>query len=114
METPYPKEKEKTDIFNKVTKENENYTVTIKITEENILSLSIYFENNKKKIYKNSKSYEEIKKQTYFEDYSLQEIYDELVELISKDKIEYEKRNDSIIYNVILPSKKRKRYGGYE
>ena len=39
METPYPKEKEKTDIFNKVTKENENYTVTIKITEENIYYL---------------------------------------------------------------------------
>ena len=32
----------------------------------------------------------------------------ELVELISKDSIEYEKKNDSIINNIILPSKKRK------
>ena len=68
----------------------------------------IIFENTNK-TYEDSKLYYYIKKELfYFEDYSLEEIFDELSELISKNNVEINKKGEQIFYSIILPSKKRK------
>ncbi len=86
METASPKEKERTKVYNKTTLENEKYTLTIKITKDNSIYISIVFENNTNNIFETIKLYDDIKKeQVYFEDYISDEILDEKVELISKD-----------------------------
>ena len=46
MESGSPKEKERIKVYNKTTLENEKYTLTIKITKENSIYISIAFENN--------------------------------------------------------------------
>ena len=105
MEAPSPKEK--TAQYNK-TLENEKYNLTIKIKDENSIYISIIFENTNK-TYEDSKLYYYIKKeQPYFEEYSLEEIYDELSELISKNNVEINKKEEQIYYSIILSSKKEK------
>ena len=111
MEAPFaiaPKITEKNLQYKKTTSENENYTLTIKIKDENTFYISIIFEKDNK-VYEENKLLNDIKKeQTYFEDYTLLEIFDEISELISKDSFELKKKEDQIQYNIILPSKKRK------
>jgi hypothetical protein len=105
MEAPSPKEKNAQ--YNK-TLENEKYNLTIKIKDENSIYISIIFVNTNK-TYEDSKLYYYIKKELfYFEDYSLEEIFDELSELISKNNVEINKKEEQIFYSIILPSKKRK------
>jgi len=105
MEAPIPKEKNAQ--FSK-TLENEKYNLTIKIKDENSIYISIVFENVNK-TYEDSKLYYYIKKeQPSFEDYSLEEIYNELSELISKNSIEVFKKEDQIYFSIILPFKKKK------
>ena len=105
MEAPSPKEQNAQ--YNK-TLENEKYNLTIKIKDENSIYISIIFENTNK-TYEDSKLYYYIKKeQPYFEEYSLEEIYDELSELISKNNVEINKKEEQIYYSIILSSKKRK------
>ena len=101
--------KEKDETFKKTTEKNENYSLNIKVKDNDSIYISITFEGDNK-TYEDIKSYEDIKKQqTYFEDYSLEEIYDEISEMISKNSIEFNKNNDEqILFNVILPSKKKK------
>jgi len=105
MEAPSPKDK--IMQYNK-TLENEKYNLTIKIKDENSIYISIIFENINK-TYEDSKLYYYIKKELpYFEDYNLEEIFDELSELISKNNVEISKKEEQIFYSIILPSKKRK------
>ena len=101
--------KEKDETFKKTTEKNENYSLNIKVKDNDSIYISITFEGDNK-TYEDIKSYEDIKKQqTYFEDYSLEEIYDEISEMISKNSIEFNQNNDEqILFNVILPSKKKK------
>ena len=111
MEAPFAIETkipEKNLQYNKITSENEKYLLTIKIKGKNKLYISITFEKDNK-VYEEIKLLDDIKKeQTYFEDYTLLEIFDEISELISKDSIELEKNEDQILYNIILPLKKKK------
>ena len=105
MEAPSPKDK--IMQYNK-TLENEKYNLTIKIKDENSIHISIIFENINK-TYEDSKLYYYIKKELpYFEDYNLEEIFDELSELISKNNVEISKKEEQIFYSIILSSKKRK------
>ena len=109
MDPESQKGKERVKAYNKITLENEKYSIKIKTTTENSIYICIIFENNVNKIFETTKLYEEIKKdQVYFEDYHPDEIYDEIVDLISKDSVELEKKDETIIYNIILPFKKRK------
>ena len=108
METQIQNGKERTKAYNK-THENEKFNITIKNTIENSIYISIIFDNNPNKIFETIKLYDEIKKeQVYFEDYQPDEIYDEIVDLISKDSFELEIKDENIIYNIILPFKKKK------
>ena len=105
MEAPSPKDK--IMQYNK-TLENEKYNLTIKIKDENSIYISIIFENINK-TYEDSKLYYYIIRELpYFEDYSLEEIFDELSELISKNNVEIIKKEEQIFYSIILPFKKRK------
>ena len=96
------------EIFKKTTEKNENYTLNLKIKDSNSIYISIILEGDNK-TYEDIKSSEEIKKQqANFEDYSIEEIYDEIFDLISKNNIEFNKNNEQILFNIILPFKKRK------
>ena len=100
--------KEKEETYKKITENNENYSLIIRVKDNCSIYISIALKENNK-IYEDIKSYEEIKKQqVYFEGYSLEEIYDELNELISNNSYEFNKINEQILFNVVLVSKKRK------
>ena len=100
--------KERNQTYKKNTDKNENYSLNINIKENDSIYISINLEGDNK-TYEDMKSYEDIKKQqTYFEDYSLEEIYDEISDLISKNNIEFIKNNEQILFNIVLPSKKKK------
>jgi len=76
--------------------------------EKESIYISITFDGDNK-LYEDIKSYEDIKKQqTYFEDYSLEEIYDELNVLISKNNFELNRNHEQILFNVVLGSIKKK------
>ena len=108
MEAPGPKSKEREENYNKTTSDNENYKLNVKIKKNNSIYVSIVLEKDNK-IYEDCKLYEEIKnQQTYFEDYTLEEIFDEICELISKNKIEFIKNEEYILFSIILPLKKKK------
>ena len=63
--------------------------------------MSITFEKTNN-IFKDCKLYDEIKKeQSYFQDYSLTEIFDEISDLISKNSVELLKNKDYIIFSII-------------
>ena len=82
--------------------------MNLKIKDSNSIYISIILEGDNK-TYEDIKSSEEIKKQqANFEDYSIEEIYDEIFDLISKNNIEFNKNNEQILFNIILPFKKRK------
>ena len=109
MEAPSPKSKERYVNYNKTTSENENYSLNIKIKKKNSIYISITFENDNK-TYEDNKLYDEIKKeQPYFEDYTLDETFDEICELISKNKVEIIKNEEYIVYSIILPPLKKKK-----
>ena len=98
----------KEETFKKTTENYENYSLNIKIKDNNSIYISLKFDEDDK-IYEDIKFYENIKKKhTYFEDYSLEEIYDELNDLISKNNIEIKRNYEQILFNIILPFKKRK------
>ena len=96
------------ETFKKSTEKNENYTLNLKIKDSNSIYISIILEGDDK-IYEDIKSSEEIKRQqSSFEDYSIEEMYDEFFDLISKNNIEFNKNNEQILFNIVLPFKKRK------
>ena len=100
--------KERDEIFKKANEKNENYTLNIKLKDNNSIYISATFEGENK-LYEDIKSYEEIKKQQiYFDEYTIEEIYDELSDLISKNSIEINKEHESILFKIILPLKKKK------
>jgi len=100
--------KERDEIFKKANEKNENYTLNIKLKDNNSIYISATFEGENK-LYEDTKSYEEIKKQQiYFDEYTIEEIYDELSDLISKNSIEINKEHESILFKIILPLKKKK------
>lgn len=104
LATKNPKE----ETYKKTTENNENYSLKLKLEENNSINISITFDGDNK-IYEDTKSYEDIKKQqAYFEDYSLEEIYDELADLISKNNIELNRNHEQISLNIVLPLKKKK------
>ena len=101
-------EKERDETYKRTTDKNEKYNINLKVKDNNSIYISINFEGDNN-TYEDIKSYEEIKKQqAYFEDYSIEEIYDEITDLISKNNIEFNKNNNQILFNIILPFKKRK------
>lgn len=107
MESPAPQVKQKAMNYNKTNTNNENYSLGIKIKDQNSINISITFENNK--TYEDCKLYEDIKKeQPYFEDRTIDEAFDEISELISKDNIEFNKKEEQIPLNIILPSEEKK------
>ena len=58
--------KEKSEKFNKITSNNEKYSLKLKIKEQNILYMSLSFDNDNKQ-YEDFKLYEDIKEeQAYF------------------------------------------------
>ena len=96
------------ETYKKATENNENYLLNLKIAEKDSIYISITFDGDNK-LYEDIKSYEDIKKkQAYFEDYSLEEIYDELKDLISKNNFELNRNHEQILFNIVLPSKKKK------
>jgi len=96
------------EIFKKANEKNENYTLNIKLKDNNSIYISATFEGENK-LYEDTKSSEEIKKQQiYFDEYTIEEIYDELSDLISKNSIEINKEHESILFKIILPLKKKK------
>ena len=100
--------KERDQTYKKTTEKNENYSLNIKIKDNDSIYLSIIFEGENQ-TYEDIKSFEEIKKQqAYFEDYTLEEIFDEISDLISKNNYEFNKNHEEILINVILPSQKKK------
>ena len=100
--------KERDEIFKKANEKNENYTLNIKLKDNNSIYISATFEGENK-LYEDIKSYEEIKKQQiYFDEYTIEEIYDEVSDLISKNSLEINKEHDSILFKIILPLKKKK------
>ena len=106
--TPSPSPKEKEINYNKTTSENEIYSLKMKTKKNNSIYMSITFEKEDK-VYEDCKLYDEIiKEQSYFEDYSLAEIFDEISFLISKSSVELIKNEDYIIYSIILPPKKKR------
>ncbi len=110
MEEISTKSKEKEIKYNKTTSDNEIYSLKMKIKKNNSIYMSITFENANQ-VYEDCKLYDEIKKaQSYFEDYSLTEIFDEISDLISKNSVELIKNEDYILYSIILPIKKKKTF----
>ena len=110
MEAPLnvTQKKQRDETFKKTNEKDENYTLNIKLKDNNSIYISTTFEAENK-LYEDTKLFEEIKKQqTYFDEYTLEEIYDEISDLISKNNIEINKEHESILLNIILPSKKRK------
>ena len=96
------------ETYKKATENNENYSLNLKIAEKDSIYISITFDGDNK-LYEDIKSYADIKKQqAYFEDYSLEEIYDELKDLISKNNFELNRNHEQILFNIVLPSKKKK------
>ena len=96
------------ETYKKTTEKNENYSLNLKLKESNSIYISITIEGENK-TYEDMKSYEEVKnQQAYFEDYTIEEIYDELADLISKNNIELNRAQEQIVFNIILPFKKRK------
>ena len=58
--------KEKSEKFNKITSNNEKYSLELKIKKQNILYMSLSFDNDNKQ-YEDLKLYEDIKEeQAYF------------------------------------------------
>ena len=58
--------KEKSEKFNKITSNNEKYSLELKIKEQNILCMSLSFDNDNNQ-YEDFKLYEDIKEeQAYF------------------------------------------------
>ena len=110
MEAP-PNIKDKlrrNETFQKTSEKNESYTLNIKLENNDSIYISITLQEDNKS-FEDIKLYEEIKReQAYFEDYSLEEIYDEISDLIAKNNIEFNKNNDQILFKIILPSKKKK------
>ena len=101
-------EKPKEETFKKTTEKSESYSLNIKIQDNSSIYISITIDDENK-VYEDIKSLEDIKKQqTYFEDYSLEEIYHELLDLISKNSFEFNKNNGQILFTVVLSSMKRK------
>ena len=96
--------KQKEEIYLKTTKNNEKFTLDLKI-KDNSIYISITFDEDHI-LYEDIKSYEDIQKQySYFEVYNLEEIYDELADLISKNKFELNRTYEQILFNIILESK---------
>ena len=96
------------ETFKKANKNNENYTLNIKLKDNYSIYISATFEGENI-LYEDTKSLVEIKKkQAYFDEYTIEEIYDEISDLISKNNIEINTEHDSILLNIILPSKKKK------
>ena len=110
MEAP-PNIKDKlrrNETFQKNSEKNESYTLNIKLENNDSIYISITLQEDNKS-FEDIKLYGEIKReQAYFEDYSLEEIYDEISDLIAKNNIEFNKNNDQILFKIILPSKKKK------
>jgi len=93
--------------YKKINENNETYTLNIKIKESNSIYISIIFEGENK-IYEDIKSIEDIKKlQNYFEEFTEEQIFNEIKNLISKNKIEFNKKDDKILFNIILPSEEK-------
>ena len=96
------------ETYKKATENNENYLLNLKIAEKDSIYISITLDRDNK-LYEDIKSYADIKKQqAYFEDYSLEEIYDELKDLISKNNFELNRNHEQILFNIVLPFKKKK------
>ena len=110
MDVPYPiftEKSPKEEIYKKTTENNENYSLNIKMKENDSIYISITFDGDNK-IYEYIKSYEDIKKQkVYFENYNLYEIYSELTDLINKNNYELYKNHEQIMFNVVLPTKEK-------
>ena len=84
--------KEKSEKFNKITSNNEKYSLELKIKEQNILCMSLSFDNDNNQ-YEDFKLYEDIKEeQAYFKI-----VFKEITELISKDKVELIKLRNILI-----------------
>ena len=107
---PYPistEKKTKEETYKKTTENNENYSLSIKMKENDSIYISITFDGDNK-TYEDIKSYEDIKKQKlYFENYNLYEIYSELTDLINKNNYELYKNHEQIMFNVVLPTKEK-------
>ena len=107
---PNPKlatKKPKDETYKKTTENNENYSLSLKIKDNDSIYLSIQFDGDNK-IYEDIKSYEDIKKQkVYFENYNLYEIYSEFSDLINKNNYKLYKNHEKIIFNVVLPTKEK-------
>ena len=85
------------ETYKKATENNENYSLNLKMAEKDSIYISITFDGDNK-LYEDIKSYEDIKKkQAYFEDYSLEKIYDELKDLISKNNFELNRNHEQIL-----------------
>ena len=108
MEVP-PPGNEKFINYNKTNAYNKKYSFCMKIKDQNSIDISIAFENGKN-TYEECKLYEDIKKeQPYFEDHTIDEAFDVISDLISKDSIEFDNKNEGTIQlNIILPSEERK------
>ena len=110
-EVPNPKldsKKPRDQTYKKSTENNENYSINLKMKGNYSIYIAIAFEGDNK-TFEDIKLYGDIKKQqAYFEDYTLEEIYDELAELISKNNFQLNKEQEQILFNIVLPSKKRK------
>ena len=100
--------KERNETYKKTSENNENYSLNISIKDNDSIYISVSFEGDNKS-YEDMKSYEDIKKQqTYFEDYSLEEIFDEITDLISKNSFEFNKNNKKYYLILYFLLKKRK------
>ena len=108
MEAP-PVGNEKFINYNKANANNEIYSICMKIKDQNSIDISITFENDKN-TYEECKLYDDIKKeQPYFEEHTIDEAFDAISDLISKDSIEFDNKNEGTIQlNIILPSEERK------
>ena len=108
MEAPTVLSNQNVVKYSKTTSENEKYSLILKIKDNNSIFISIIFENiTPNQIYEGEKLYEEIKIQSnYFKDNSIEEIFNKISELISKDNIELNKNEEQILYNIILPLEK--------
>ena len=107
MDSPSIEKKTLEETYKKTTENNENYSLNIKMKENDLIYISIKFDGDNK-IYEDIKSYEDIKKQkVYFENYNLYEIYSELSDLINKNNYELYKNHEKIMFNVVLPTKEK-------
>ena len=104
-----PPGNEKFIKYNKTNAKNEKYSICMKITDQNSIDILITFENNKN-TYEKCKLYDDIKKeQPYFGDHTFDEAFDLISDLISKNSIEFDNKNEGTIQlNIILPSEERK------